>query len=66
MINISILNQEVISPCVALCQLDENDICSGCYRLVSEISGWLQMSEHEKRHIVTRCEMRKAKCLSYE
>ncbi len=54
---------KVVSPCVGKCQLIENDICMGCYRLISEIGGWLNKSENEKSDIVIRCSKRKIKYL---
>lgn len=45
----------VITPCIGQCHLDENDICKGCYRSSSEITGWLDKSEDEKISIVIRC-----------
>ncbi|NQY89032.1 MAG: DUF1289 domain-containing protein [Colwellia sp.] len=64
MINASSVNrQKVVSPCVGKCTLDENDICVGCYRLVSEISGWLDTPEHEKIEIIARCRKRKNICI---
>ena len=51
--------KKVVSPCVGKCQWIENNICMGCYRLTSEIGGWLRKSEHEKKEIVLRCQERK-------
>ena len=48
-------NNSVITPCVGLCDLDENDIYIECYRSASEISGWMGKSEDEKIEIVIRC-----------
>jgi len=48
-------SKNVITPCVGQCDLDENKICMGCYRSVSEIAGWMDKSEDEKIAIVIRC-----------
>ncbi|KGJ98368.1 DUF1289 domain-containing protein [Thalassotalea sp. ND16A] len=48
-------SKNVITPCVGRCDLDENDICMGCYRSASEIAGWMDKSEDEKINIVIRC-----------
>ena len=45
----------VITPCVGKCDLDENDICMGCYRSSAEIADWVNKSEDEKIDIVIRC-----------
>ncbi|NQZ90060.1 MAG: DUF1289 domain-containing protein [Colwellia sp.] len=60
---LSINRNKVVSPCVGKCQLIENDICMGCYRLIAEIGGWLNKSENEKNDIVVRCTKRKTKYL---
>jgi predicted Fe-S protein YdhL (DUF1289 family) len=48
-------SSNIISPCVGQCQLDEEDVCKGCYRTVAEISHWSKKSEDEKISIVIRC-----------
>jgi len=42
------------SPCIALCKLDYNDICQGCYRSITEIVGWKDTPEHQKKIIIER------------
>jgi len=49
----------VKSPCVAVCALDEDDICLGCYRTADEITDWFMASDDERRAIVTRSEQRR-------
>ncbi|WP_148709664.1 DUF1289 domain-containing protein, partial [Pseudomonas syringae group genomosp. 3] len=34
------IEKPVRSPCVSICALDEQDICTGCQRTVSEITQW--------------------------
>jgi predicted Fe-S protein YdhL (DUF1289 family) len=36
------------SPCSAVCALDENDMCIGCYRTGDEITKWGAMDNDEK------------------
>ncbi|MCX7169961.1 MAG: DUF1289 domain-containing protein [Proteobacteria bacterium] len=43
------------SPCVRNCCLDENDICLGCSRFITEIAGWKDATEREQREILIRC-----------
>ena len=47
------------SPCVRNCCLDENDVCLGCFRALSEIIGWMSASETEKAEILVRCRARR-------
>jgi len=48
----------VQTPCVRNCCLDEDDICLGCYRSISEIVGWSEASGREKMEILIRCRLR--------
>ncbi len=34
----STVERPVASPCVSICALDEQDICTGCQRTAAEIS----------------------------
>ncbi|WP_155517391.1 DUF1289 domain-containing protein, partial [Pseudomonas amygdali] len=38
------IEKPVRSPCVSICALDEQDICTGCQRTVNEITRWSRMS----------------------
>jgi hypothetical protein len=42
----------VRSPCVSVCVLDENDICTGCHRSATEITRWTLMDEQERREVI--------------
>lgn len=44
----------VKSPCISICSLNEQDVCIGCFRSVSEIIGWRGMSEDERREVIHR------------
>ncbi|RDL43878.1 DUF1289 domain-containing protein [Marinomonas piezotolerans] len=46
-------NDQVIkSPCVNICFLDENDVCSGCYRTGAEISQWGRMKPEQQLAVI--------------
>ena len=49
----------VPSPCVRNCCLDENDICLGCHRSITEICGWAAATDDERREILARCLVRR-------
>ena len=51
---------EIKSPCVRNCCLDENDICLGCFRSIDEIVGWSASSRKEKEIILSNCQERHA------
>ena len=39
----------VASPCVNICALDDDDVCTGCQRTVAEITRWSRMTNAERR-----------------
>lgn len=40
------------SPCINICQINEEGICIGCKRTLEEISEWSIMSKYEKLEIL--------------
>jgi predicted Fe-S protein YdhL (DUF1289 family) len=46
------------SPCISVCVLDENDICTGCYRSADEITDWFMASDEQKREVLRRARER--------
>ncbi|WP_434701629.1 DUF1289 domain-containing protein [Pseudomonas sp. D1-36] len=48
----------VPSPCVNICSLDDDDVCTGCQRTVSEITQWRKMSNDERRSVLALCHER--------
>lgn len=48
----------VKSPCVAVCALDENDVCIGCYRTGDEIMNWGTMDNIEKEKVLKNVQER--------
>jgi uncharacterized protein len=52
-------SDELASPCVRNCCLNEQDICLGCFRHLDEITGWHGMSEQQKRTILANCQQRR-------
>ena len=52
-------DEEIRSPCISVCVLDENDICMGCYRSAEEVTDWFMAGDEEKRAIMQRVEQRR-------
>lgn len=54
------MNQErpVASPCVQVCALDDDDICTGCQRSAAEITRWGRMTNDERREVLVKCHER--------
>jgi len=36
------------SPCIGACSLDENKVCKGCFRRMDEISLWGRATDTQK------------------
>lgn len=53
-----IIEKPVRSPCVSICALDDDDICTGCQRSATEITQWGRMSNDERRAVLVRCHER--------
>lgn len=50
------------SPCIEICIMDEgNDLCTGYYRNIDEITNWVNYSSHEREEILKEIEERKIK-----
>jgi predicted Fe-S protein YdhL (DUF1289 family) len=50
----------VPSPCVKICRLDASGrVCTGCYRSLAEIAGWLQMDDAARLAALAACERRR-------
>lgn len=42
----------VKSPCISVCYLDDDDICTGCYRSAEEITDWMDLDDDGKRIVL--------------
>lgn len=49
----------IANPCIRNCCLDDQDICIGCGRSLTEILGWNDASPAERQAILARCDIRK-------
>lgn len=52
-------SENVASPCISQCCLNDDDICVGCYRALDEITGWHSATNQRKQEILANCEKRK-------
>jgi predicted Fe-S protein YdhL (DUF1289 family) len=55
---------DVASPCVRTCCLDDDDVCIGCGRSLPEIIAWNEADPSERRSIVERGRQRLARRLA--
>ncbi|WP_293374960.1 DUF1289 domain-containing protein [Nevskia sp.] len=49
----------VESPCIGVCKLDSQSICTGCGRLLAEIAEWSQTSDSRKRAVIALATQRR-------
>ncbi len=54
----SSVEKPVPSPCISICALDEQDICTGCQRTAGEITRWGRMDNAERRQVLLLCHKR--------
>ena len=52
---------EPASPCIRQCCLDQNDICLGCQRTLSEILAWHGMNAEQKQALIGELAERRAR-----
>ncbi|WP_077314380.1 DUF1289 domain-containing protein [Vibrio palustris] len=50
--------KKIASPCIRHCCLNEDDICIGCWRSLSEILVWQQADDQHRACILERCQQR--------
>lgn len=44
----------MVSPCVGVCALDEDDVCVGCYRTGQEITLWGSMTDEQRKDVMEK------------
>lgn len=49
------------SPCIAVCVLDEDDVCTGCFRTANEITQWTRLTEDQRRKVNAQAAARSRK-----
>ena len=47
------------SPCVRNCCLDDQDVCLGCGRTLSEIRAWSSLDRRQRAEVLERARARK-------
>lgn len=50
--------EEVASPCVRNCCLNEQDVCLGCFRNIDEIMAWSKLNVAAKKEVLSQCQQR--------
>jgi len=47
------------TPCIHVCQLSPEGLCSGCHRTIAEITGWSGFTVAERHKIMSELPRRK-------
>lgn len=50
----------VPSPCIEVCVLDADGLCTGCLRTLEEISEWSVLADAGRREVLARISRRRA------
>ena len=50
----------ISSPCISVCELDDSNVCKGCFRTIDEIRDWGVMTREQKLQVLENSELRKA------
>lgn len=53
-----VIEDVVVSPCVRVCTLDDDDVCLGCGRTLAEIKAWGGSDPDGRREILKSAEAR--------
>ena len=44
--------KDIDSPCVGVCQYNDEELCQGCFRTSDEITAWIDMTNEEKTQVI--------------
>ncbi len=44
--------QEIISPCIGICSMNDAGLCAGCYRSIDEIREWWDMGHAQRESVM--------------
>ena len=48
----------VRSPCIAICELNRENICKGCFRSSDEIANWSRLDDSARQEILQKAYQR--------
>ncbi len=54
-------DKPVASPCISVCVLDVEDVCTGCFRTAGEITQWREYTNEERSVCLARALEREKK-----
>lgn len=54
----SSFQEDIYSPCIRKCCLDNDDICLGCFRALNEIITWTQIDDTTHLQLLEKAKIR--------
>jgi uncharacterized protein len=51
--------QLIVSPCIRMCCLDDQEVCLGCFRSLDEIRNWQASDNAIRAQVLQHCELRR-------
>jgi hypothetical protein len=60
MVDATLKEAAVPSPCIDVCRLDAQGLCVGCRRTIAEISEWSRATDTRRREILSGLKSRAA------
>ena len=52
-------DENLASPCIRICCLDEQNVCLGCFRTLDEIKDWTSTDKSARALVLQRCAQRR-------
>jgi len=47
-------NEDSLSPCLDICELDSDFVCIGCGRTIDEVLKWPEYTDEQKKAVLDR------------
>lgn len=45
-------NKAILSPCIGVCELNAEQLCTGCLRTSAEIGAWSGMTDAQRSYVM--------------
>lgn len=44
--------ENIVSPCIGVCSMNDAGLCAGCYRTIDEIREWWNMNDGQRSEVM--------------
>ncbi|MBC7787462.1 MAG: DUF1289 domain-containing protein [Methylophilaceae bacterium] len=45
--------ENIVSPCIGVCSMNDFSLCAGCYRTIDEIREWWNMNDGQRSEVMS-------------